>query len=138
MKMRTMILVTVLALSGIAAQTVQAGGSPGNHRLRKLGRGLSNIATGVLEIPRNVRAVQVEQGDMAAVTYGTARGLWRTGVRSVVGVVEVITFPVPTTPIVEPEFLANDGLVDAVFRPGRHTHHTMTRDWQVKQPEKLD
>ncbi len=138
MKMRTVMLVTATVFLGIAAQTVQAQESPVNSRLRKLGRGLSNIATGFVELPRNIRAVQKDDGDMAAVTYGTLRGLWRFGVREVVGVGEVVTFPMTNKPVVEPEFVVDDGLVDAIFRPDKQSYRAVSTDWTLRAPTPLD
>lgn len=90
----------------------------GKSKSRKFGRGLSNIGSGFIEIPKNVLAVDKDYGGFAAWTYGTGRGVWRAFVRSVVvGPYEVLTFPVDTDPIIEPEFL---------FEPG--THET---EWRV-------
>ena len=77
----------------------------GNGKLRKLGRGITNIFAGVIEIPLNIIEVDKDDGGFAAVTYGSTRGIWRFMVRSVfVGPWEVLTFPTNTASIVEPEF----------------------------------
>ena len=77
----------------------------GHEKLRKLGRGVANITTGVLEVPSNINEINKDEGGIAALTYGTARGMWRFFVRSlVVGPWEVLTFPTDTEIIIEPEF----------------------------------
>ncbi len=77
----------------------------GQNKLRKLGRGLTNIVAGVTEIPINVLEVDKDDGGFAAITYGATRGIWRFLVRSVfVGPWEVITFPTNTDSVIEPEF----------------------------------
>ena len=77
--------------------------------LRKLGRGVGNVATGVLEIPKSIHENLMDEGPAAAVTYGVLDGLYKSLVRMTVGVFEVATFPIPFpaeyAPIVEPEFL---------------------------------
>jgi putative exosortase-associated protein (TIGR04073 family) len=71
---------------------------------RQLGRGLSNVGTGLWEVPYNVHLVNKDQGGFAAVTYGLIRGLRRFVIRESVGVLEVVTWPFGWEPIIEPEF----------------------------------
>ena len=78
---------------------------PGTNKVRKLGRGVANILTGIVEVPLNIYEVEKNEGGFAALTYGTARGAWRFLVRSAfVGPWEIATFPTSTEPIIEPEF----------------------------------
>jgi len=76
---------------------------------RKLGRGLGNILTGWLEIPKNIYDTSVESNVFAGLTLGTVKGVGMTVVRTVVGSYEVATFPFPVPeeykPIIEPEFV---------------------------------
>ena len=60
---------------------------------RKLGRGVSNVVVGVLEVPIKIADVNKEDGGIAAVTYGTFLGLAHFVARVGVGVVEIATFP---------------------------------------------
>ena len=62
---------------------------------RKLGRGISNVAFGGLEFPLHWYHVNYEEGGLAACTYGILRGVIGVIVREVVGIVEIVTFPVP-------------------------------------------
>lgn len=71
---------------------------------RKLGRGISNVATGVLEIPKSIYQVKEGHGDIAGVTWGTFRGIQRCLVREAVGIGEVLTFPTGSKAKIEPEF----------------------------------
>lgn len=66
-----------------------------NCMTRKLGRGVSNVAFGVLEIPIQIYNVNFNEGGIAACTYGLISGLGYFVVREVVGVVEIVTFPIP-------------------------------------------
>lgn len=83
--------------------------------IRKLGRGGANILTCILELPKNVGEVNYESGPVAALTYGFAKGLYRVGLRGVVGIYELVTAPIPFpknyAPIIDdPEFFLPDGL----------------------------
>ena len=63
--------------------------------VRKLGRGISNVAFGALEFPVQWYQVNFEEGGLAACTYGILRGVVFVVIREVVGIVEIVTFPVP-------------------------------------------
>ena len=88
--------------------------------IRKLGRGVSNVAFGAVEFPVKWYQVNFEEGGFAACTYGIFKGLTYVVIREVVGVVEVATFfaPLPGCstelpdspawgygPILEPEWI---------------------------------
>ena len=79
------------------------------NMLRKLGRGLANIITSPIEIPKSVQESFYEDGPVAAGTYGVLDGVYKFVARTLVGVYEVVSFPFPLpadyAPIVEPEFL---------------------------------
>jgi putative exosortase-associated protein (TIGR04073 family) len=62
---------------------------------RKLGRGVVNVGFGALEIPMKVYDVNQEEGGLAALTYGLFKGIGYFVAREVIGVVEIVTFPMP-------------------------------------------
>lgn len=62
---------------------------------RKLSRGLANLAFGVTEIPYQIATVNDKEGNVAAATYGLARGVGRTVRRVRYGLEEVVLFPFP-------------------------------------------
>ena len=63
--------------------------------LRKLGRGVCNVVTFPFEIPYQIGRTNRTDGPFAAFTYGAVKGVVMTGLRAVVGVYEVISFPFP-------------------------------------------
>ncbi len=67
-----------------------------NEETRKLGRGISNVAFGALEIPVSISEVNKDEGGLAAVTYGTALGATHFVKRVGLGIYEILTFPVKT------------------------------------------
>ena len=71
---------------------------------RKLGRGISNVVFGVVEIPISMISVNREYGGAAGITWGTLRGVKRFVLREVVGVYEICTFFFRQGTIIEPEF----------------------------------
>ena len=78
---------------------------------RRLGRGVSNVLLGWVELPRGMEAVGHESGFSAGATWGVLQGAGAAFLRTAAGVVEVATFPVAGVfsknddPLVEPEFI---------------------------------
>lgn len=72
-------------------------------------RGLANILTSPLEVPRNIQNMTEEQGVLVGWTGGMAQGIGMTALRIIVGAYEVVTFPIPIPegykPVIEPEYV---------------------------------
>ena len=79
---------------------------------KKLGRGISNVAFGWLEIPKGIEDVGEKNNFIAALTWGPIYGVGKAVIRTVAGVYETATFPVPVPkdfdPLVQPEFMLGD------------------------------
>ena len=67
----------------------------GQGPVRKFGRGICNVAFGVFEIPIQVYKTNETTGGLAAWTYGVLKGVGRFLEREGVGLLEIITFPMP-------------------------------------------
>ncbi len=108
MRIGKVILCLALMLSLLNITTPSFAGDP----VRKLGRGLANIGTGFLEVPRNVVNVTEEDGYAAGATYGVLKGAAWAVLRTAVGVYETVTFFIPMPlnydPILKPEFLLGE------------------------------
>jgi len=76
---------------------------------KKLGRGLVNILTGWVELPKNIYETSAESSFLAGITVGLAKGLGMTVVRTGAGIFDAATFPFPLPedykPILEPEYV---------------------------------
>ena len=85
--------------------------------VRKLGRGLANIAFGWAEFPVQIARFTEISGSVSGLTVGSVKGLVRALARSAVGVLETATFLIPNGskagridgdpygPLFEPEFI---------------------------------
>lgn len=103
----TKILLVVLMLATVSAiSTLQgAEAEPATSEaekgavilkpLEKLGRGISNVAFGVFEVPIQMQNIKHRSGGIAGLTYGTFRGLAFFVARVGVGLLEIVTFPFP-------------------------------------------
>ena len=90
---------TILLAAFLAFGSLQLHAEPGEHWIflpvEKLGRGIANCAFGPFELPMKWYDVNAEMGGIAALTYGTLRGVGFIIAREVVGIVDIVTFPFP-------------------------------------------
>jgi len=70
----------------------------------KLVRGVTNIATGWLEIPKQIYLTWKEEGAAKGLTVGPVKGIGMTLVRTGSGVGETLTFPVAYPGFYDPFF----------------------------------
>lgn len=82
----------------------------------KLARGVANTAMGWVEVPAQVGRGMETQGSVGGVAMGAARGILFGVGRTLIGVVEIATFPFPNRefrekdsdpygPLIQPEFV---------------------------------
>ena len=104
-----------LAMAGGITPDASASDAAGyvNGALRKLGRGVANVATCPAELLRVPTLVGRKDGTLASITVGVAQGAWQALARGVSGVFEIVTFYAETpkgfAPVVRPEFVWQDG-----------------------------
>ena len=100
--MKMIMLVSVLlALTPYAAN---ASSYPAKLGV-KLGNGIVNVVTGMGEIPKNIMIANREEGPAYAATAGVMTGLLHMLGRTMCGAADLLTFMVPTKPIVRPGFI---------------------------------
>ena len=98
------------AATSVSAAIDETKGGPSyvSGSLRKLGRGIANVATCPIELPRTIENVSLRDGYVAAATVGVLQGVWRTVLRGIVGAFEIVTFPADIPkgfePLIKPEF----------------------------------
>lgn len=94
---RVILLATVfLALGGLASADIQAPPGSAYTPSRKLGRALSNILYGLVEIPEQIVRKTDGYGRKAGFTYGAVDGTSRALRRLGYGFYELFTFTCPT------------------------------------------
>ena len=80
--------------------------------MRKLGRGIANALTGVVEIPKKVFLISKNDNPVLGMTWGLVKGAAVGLLRTAVGVYETVTFPIPAPanyePMLSPEFVFED------------------------------
>lgn len=74
----------------------------------KLANGVANAVTGVVEIPKTMMVTGRKKGATYGMTAGFFIGIVHTLGRSLTGALDIATFLVPTTPIVNPAYVWDD------------------------------
>lgn len=110
--MRSTRMIDVIALSALIfcqmPPVAQAEMQPG-RAVSKLGRGIINIFTGWVEVPKRVIETSHDSGAAAGWTWGLLRGVGHGFIRTAAGFYELVTFPFPAPPdyepVIQPEFV---------------------------------
>jgi putative exosortase-associated protein (TIGR04073 family) len=82
-------MVTVLVVCASFAPSVSA-----QDPIHKMGRGLTNVLTGWIEVPKQIHVGSQEQNPVTGVGRGLFRGTSLTLLRTGIGLFEAVTFPV--------------------------------------------
>ncbi|MDP2903253.1 MAG: exosortase system-associated protein, TIGR04073 family [Methylovulum sp.] len=103
-------LKTVLIVSALFFSTAyDASASSYPARLgAKLGNSIANAATGIVEIPKTIMVANREHGPAYAATAGLVTGMVHMIGRTLSGAYDLVTFMVPTKPIVTPDYVWED------------------------------
>lgn len=88
----------------------------------KLGTGIANVVTGVGEIPKTMMITGREKGASYGMTAGFFTGIVHMLGRTLSGAADIVTFVVPTTPMVKPPFIWDDF----------HTRETSYELWKMR------
>jgi len=98
-------------LAGVVALSVGCASAE-----RKLGRGITNLMEPLRmgEFGRSYEQTYLWDGPEAAYSEGIVRGVNRTIGRTVVGAVEIVSFPIPSEPYFKPE----KPVYPDVYKPG--------------------
>ena len=72
-----------------------AGTTWAQDSVHKLGRGLTNVFTGWIEVPTQVYRGAQQANPVVGTGAGLFKGIANTILRAVVGLYDVVTFPIP-------------------------------------------
>ncbi len=106
-QMKWLALALAMAMSFAPVQAVGEEKYPVSLE-QKLGVGLLNAATGWVELAKTPIVISNKEGLGMGLTVGVAKGLFNTLGRTFWGVFDVVTFVLPTKPMVEPHLIWQD------------------------------
>lgn len=118
MKRNTRPLVTVLLAACLSTSLSPRADEPetyGETFGRKLVNGLANITTSSLEIPKNIVLINNQSNVIYGFVGGTFKGLLNMGGRMGVGVLDLVTAPIPTQPIIQPLYVWDNFNADTTY-----------------------
>jgi putative exosortase-associated protein (TIGR04073 family) len=92
----------------------------------KLAHGIANTVTGIGEIPKNMIIETNEKGPAYGIPVGLFTGILHGIGRTLTGAVDLVTFVIPTKPIIQPDFIWKDW--------DKKTHYNP--DWQLSTDKK--
>ena len=107
MKQIIKMLMLVGALLAMTPYAANASSYPAKMGV-KLGNGVVNAVTGLGEIPKNIMIGNKSDGPAYAATAGVMTGFLHTLGRTFCGATDLVTFMIPTKPIVRPNFIWQD------------------------------
>ena len=90
MSKRTVIAVAILI--GLVGPSASAWAQDPIH---KMGRGVVNVLTGWIEIPKQIHLGSQEENPVIGIGAGMLKGAGLTLLRGGVGIYEALTFPIP-------------------------------------------
>jgi len=83
----------------------------------KLGNGIANATTGIAEIPKTIMVTNRAHGPAYAATAGVITGIVHMMGRTLSGAYDLVTFMIPTKPIVTPDYIWEDFDKETSYRP---------------------
>ena len=110
MRKRTVAVGLLMAIGMLAgARPAAAEQMEAGKAFTKLTRGVINIVTGWVEIPKRVSETSQTSGSAAGFTWGILRGIGHGFIRTAAGFYELFTFPFPAppgyAPVIQPEYV---------------------------------
>ncbi|MFA6162415.1 MAG: exosortase system-associated protein, TIGR04073 family [Methylobacter sp.] len=97
-------LLILSALFFATPYTAMAEGYPAKVG-EKLGTGIVNVVTGVVEIPKTIMVTNRAHDPAYAATAGFMTGIVHMLGRTLCGAVDLVTFMIPTQPLIKPDYI---------------------------------
>ena len=91
----------------------------GSQAASKFSRGIINLTTGWLEVPKNISNESRKSNAGVGLTYGTVKGGVHTVGRTAAGAFDTATFFIPSKPLVHSDRVWNDFDTDTTYGASR-------------------
>lgn len=107
MKIMYKTILMLFLVFSLSPNLVMAHGYPAKIG-EKLGSGVSNVFTGVVEVPKTMMIASRREGVGYGVTAGLFTGIVHMVGRTLIGAVDAATFMIPSRPMINPHFIWDD------------------------------
>jgi putative exosortase-associated protein (TIGR04073 family) len=84
----------------------------------KLGIGLINATTGMVEVPKSIMVETEQENIWMGMSVGFVKGMVNAIGRSFLGMLDVVSFPIPTKPLVSPPVVFQDFSTETTYGTG--------------------
>ena len=101
-------LACALALFSTALFAEDSGISYPARIAGKFGIGLINTVTGIVEIPKSMMVESASEGIGMGMSLGFVKGMTNMMGRTLTGMLDVVSFPIPTKPMITPAVVFQD------------------------------
>jgi putative exosortase-associated protein (TIGR04073 family) len=119
---RLLVAAAIMSVS-LAAHAESDGGISYPARIGgKLGIGLINATTGIVELPKSMMVESSKEGIWMGMSVGLLKGMTNMLGRSLLGMMDVVSFPVPTKPLVTPAVVFQDFGEETTYGSGWETY----------------
>jgi len=122
-KQRALILAAcAFAWFSVAVHAEDSGISYPARIFGKLGIGLMNTTTGIVEIPKTMMVVSEKDGIGMGMSVGFLKGMTYMVGRTLLGMVDVVSFPIPTKPMITPPVVFQDFSEETTYAEAWETY----------------
>lgn len=108
------------------AEEEEVGDSEGISYPAKIGGkfliGMMNASTGIVEIPKTMVTESSNEGLASGLTVGFIKGMTNMIGRTFLGMMDVVSFPIPTKPLVQPPVVFQDFGTETTYGEGWQTY----------------
>jgi putative exosortase-associated protein (TIGR04073 family) len=112
-----------IALFAVAAHAEEDSGISYPARIGgKLGIGFINATTGIVEIPKSIIVESTKENIWQGMSVGLVKGMTNMVARSFLGMLDVVSFPIPTKPLVTPAVVFQDFSTETTYGTGWETY----------------
>jgi putative exosortase-associated protein (TIGR04073 family) len=84
--------------------------------------GMMNATTGIVEIPKTMMTETASDGLAMGMTVGLVKGMTNMLGRSLMGMMDVVSFPIPTKPLIKPPVVFQDFDQETTYGDGWETY----------------
>jgi len=121
--LKALLFTGLFALCPAAAHADEDGGLSYPARIGgKLGIGLMNASTGIIELPKSMMVESSKEGIAMGLSVGFIKGLTNMLGRSFFGMLDVVSFPLPTKPMITPAVVFQDFAEETTYGNGWETY----------------
>ena len=127
----------VFGYDGVDAPSPQIPTKPQTYGERvgeKAASSFANIATGWLEMPKNIINTTNQSNIVYGFVGGLAKGIIHMGGRMGTGIADLVTLPIPTKPILYPLYIWDDFDVDTNYGDVMRLQALKRKSAQAQQP----